>query len=239
MRRCPQCGVESPDQAKFCGNCGFIMRSESPSPQSAVDPVPVPFQERATPGVASEANQARDVYRPRPFQAPPPQPYPYSVPPVVPGARAQKRKSPLIFVGIGIVLVLVCVVAGLLWAQFTHGVPQLSIVSGKPAPGQPVTLKGEHFPVGSKLGVVVDSNPLILFARPANSAVISSSLLPHSLAEPHGAIYSVTAGLDGTFTLKVRIPASWKAGSRHTIVAQVIGDNPQDIHPVPYQLTVA
>jgi hypothetical protein len=69
--------------------------------------------------------------------------------------------------------------------------------------------------------------------------MISSSLLPHALTERHGAIYRVTVGPDGTFTLKVKIPASWKTGSKHTIIAQVIGDNAQKVQPVPLQLTVA
>jgi hypothetical protein len=195
------------------------------------------------PVVSSEASQAREAYRPQPFPAQFSQPYmpmPNNVSPNMPSIapRARKKKNAPIFFGLGIGIVLVCIVAGLLWFLFVQGAPQLSIV-GKPSPGQSIMLKGAHFPIGSKLGVVVDSNPLILFVHPATSAMISSSLLPLSQTKYDGAIYSVTVGLDGTFTLKLKIPGAWKTGSQYTILVQVIGDNPQKIQPVSYRLTIA
>jgi hypothetical protein len=46
-------------------------------------------------------------------------------------------------------------------------------------------------------------------------------------------------GSDGTFTIKIRIPRTWKSGSQHTILAEVAGTNAQPIKPVQYQITIA
>ena len=40
MTHCPQCGVENPDQAKFCGACGGRMEAVQPLPAAASAAVP-------------------------------------------------------------------------------------------------------------------------------------------------------------------------------------------------------
>jgi hypothetical protein len=185
---------------------------------------------------------------PQAFQAPPQQSYiPYGVVPplAVPPAQKKRRRSGCLGISAGVVLVLVLAVVGLSWLRSANASPQFSVIAGQPAPGQVVTFQGAHFPAGSKLGIVVDSDPLILLVQPERLAMASSSFFPLSLTEKQAAngkqaaIYSVTAGNDGTFTVKIRIPATWKAGSRHTIVVQVIGANPKQLKPLQYQFTVA
>jgi hypothetical protein len=185
---------------------------------------------------------------PQAFQAPPQQPYiPYGVVPplAVPPGQKKRRGPGLLGIGAGIVLVLVLIVVGWSWLRSANAAPQFSVIAGQPAPGQVVTFQGAHFPAGSKLGVVVDSDPLILLVQPERLAMASASFFPLSLTGKQAengkqaAIYSVTTGNDGTFTVKIRIPASWKAGSKHTIVVQVIGANPKKLKPLQYQFTVA
>jgi hypothetical protein len=199
------------------------------APQSAA---PLP----ASPFVSLSRNQP-EIY-PRysnPAYAPT---IPHSIPPLA-ATPVKKKRHTLIFALLGIVVVLILVVVGLFLFLSSDKQPKLSVIQGQPIPGQQITLQGEHFPNGSKISVVVDTGLLVSSPQSINSFLIQSTLVPVSSTETNGVVYRAVVGSDGTFTIKIRIPLTWKSGSQHTILAEVAGTNAQPIKPVQYQITIA
>jgi len=235
MQRCPQCGIASPDQAKFCGNCGYTIIPVVSNQAIPAQPV-FPSPGNAPSFIPAGSKQARIPYpSPQAFQQPNFQP------PVLSPAPPRKRKRrTFVFVWMAIIAVVALVLGGLFVVFSANTRPHLTITQGQPGPGQSVTLLGERFPSGSPIVVVFDAQPLLLSLHGGESPLLlQTSLVPLSFAEPQGVLYRTLVANDGTFTIKIRIPATVKTGSKLTIIAQVTGANPQHIKPVEYQLTVA
>lgn len=143
------------------------------------------------------------------------------------------------FAWMAIIAIVALVLGGLFVVFSANTQPHLTITQGQPQPGQSITLLGERFPAGSPIVVVFDAQPLLLsWHGGEGSLLLQTSLVPLSFAEPQGVLYRTLVANDGTFTIKIRIPTTSKAGSKLTIIAQVTGANPQHIKPVEYQLTV-
>ena len=85
----------------------------------------------------------------------------------------------------------------------------------------------------------IGSQPLLLSLHGKGLLLLQTSLVPLSFSEPQGVLYRTLVANDGTFTIKMRIPATAKSGSKLTIIAQITGANPQNVKPVEYHLTVA
>ncbi len=231
MRVCPQCGVEAPGQAKFCTNCGYILSPvavEQPARQPGYPP-----RSPASPFVQPRLNQGGPAY-PLPQAVPSLPSLPYNSAPklISPGKRNMRR---LAFLWLAIAVVIVMALAGLFVFLSASKLPRLSILQGEPRPGQQLTLLGEHFPAGSRISLVVDTQPLLLSLAGAN---LQAALVPISFSAQQGIIYRAVVAGDGTFTVNIRIPALWKTGSKFIVVAQITSANPQQVKPVEYQITI-
>jgi hypothetical protein len=187
--------------------------------------------------IPSGSNQARAPYpSPQAFQQ-----QRFQVP-VLPPSSAPPRKSKrrtFVFVWVAIIAVVILALAGLFVVLSANTQPHLTITQGQPGPGQSITLLGEHFPAGSTMVVVFDAQPLLLSLHGKSLLLLQTSLVPLSFSEPQGVLYRTLVANDGTFTIKMRIPATAKSGSKLTIIAQITGANPQNVKPVEYHLTVA
>src|SRR5882724_10930011 len=236
MQRCPQCGIASPDQAKFCRNCGHTIIPVSSGQINPAGPV-FPPPGNAPSFVPAGNNQAWAPYpSPQAFQQPRFQA------PVLPPISAPPRKSKkrtLVFVWVAVIAVIILALTGLFVMFSANTQPHLTITQGQPEPGQPITLLGEHFPAGSTIVVVFDAQPLLLSLHGEGLLLLQTSLTPLSFSEPQGVLYRTVVANDGTFTIKMRIPATAKVGSKLAIVAQITSANPQHVKPIEYRLTVA
>jgi hypothetical protein len=236
MQRCPQCGMASPEQAKFCRNCGYTFAPVLSGQNIPAQPV-FPPPGNVPSFIPYGSNQAQTPYSsPQPFQQ---QRFQVpALPPISASPRKSKRRT-LVFVWVAIIAVIILALGGLFVMFSANTRPHLTIIPEQPVPGQSITLLGERFPAGSPIVVVFDAQPLLLSLHGGGLLFLQTSLVPLSFAEPQGVLYRTLVASDGTFTIKMRIPATAKAGSKLTIIAQVTGANPQQVKPVEYQLTIA
>lgn len=106
--QCPQCGVDVPEDARFCPACGGDMSAEAPEPApapvpAAPGPIPVPAPPPTAPMPAVPPPAA-----PSPAAYAPPAQYAAPAQPGVPGAAPPKKKTGLVIAIVVIALLLLC-----------------------------------------------------------------------------------------------------------------------------------